>query len=479
MDIESMMEKFMKAESAQMEKLQQQKQKYEWKRDAYRDVNKTFTKFEQDIFDNYGKPSNWALKNISNSDNSKANVVATGTASGNLSLDISQVATAGNLKTTMENGVNLKSTMQDLGFVDGGSFIVSSLGTDGTMDDGVEITYTSTDTVDDVLKRIGQKTGVTAIGLGNQISFTNKHTGKSDNGTSVDILGDSNGLFSKLGLTATDTSNGYYNFDSQPSGTFKQGQNAIYSVNGIQQENASNKMSVSGYNIELKQKTDSSVTISSSTDTEKTIEQVKGFVETYNNLIQDMNARVTEKRKVSYEPLTDAQKAEMTEVEIKKWEEAAKAGLVKGDSNINSTLSSMRSTISGLQNELSKLGITTSKTWSDNGKLEFDEEKLKKTLEDNPEAVTNVFLGTDSSDGLIKGLRTVAQNTVKNIELTSGKSTSVEKSYSLGITISNLDEKISDWKERLKTIEERYWKQFSTMETAIQKANSQSSIFAQ
>ena len=46
MDIDSIMEKLMKAESAQMEKLQQTKQKFEWKRDAYREVNTTLSSFE-------------------------------------------------------------------------------------------------------------------------------------------------------------------------------------------------------------------------------------------------------------------------------------------------------------------------------------------------------------------------------------------------------------------------------------------------
>ena len=54
MDIESIMEKLMKAESSQMEKLQQQKQRYEWKRDAYRDVNTKLNTFQQDLFVKYG-----------------------------------------------------------------------------------------------------------------------------------------------------------------------------------------------------------------------------------------------------------------------------------------------------------------------------------------------------------------------------------------------------------------------------------------
>ena len=62
MDVDSIMEKLMKAESAQMEKLQQQKQKYEWKRDAYREVNTALDSFQKGIFDNYGLKSSWNAK---------------------------------------------------------------------------------------------------------------------------------------------------------------------------------------------------------------------------------------------------------------------------------------------------------------------------------------------------------------------------------------------------------------------------------
>lgn len=40
MDIDSIVEKLMVAERMPMDKLEQQKQIYEWQRDAYRDVNK-------------------------------------------------------------------------------------------------------------------------------------------------------------------------------------------------------------------------------------------------------------------------------------------------------------------------------------------------------------------------------------------------------------------------------------------------------
>ena len=193
---------------------------------------------------------------------------------------------------------------------------------------------------------------------------------------------------------------------------------------------------------------------------------------------------MSEKKKVGYAPLTDAQKAEMSKDEIEKWEVAAKQGLLKSDSTINKVLSDMRMTLStygsGSEDMLSKIGITTSKTYSDNGKLEIDEDKLKAALSNDPDVIYRIFTGDGQNEGIVSKVRATAQNAVSTIKKSAGSADSAsDVTYSLGKTITSLDTKIDDWKDRLKDIEERYWKQFSAMETAIQKANSQSSIFTQ
>jgi len=145
----------------------------------------------------------------------------------------------------------------------------------------------------------------------------------------------------------------------------------------------------------------------------------------------------------------------------------------------------MRSTISnygaGSDDMLAKIGISTSKTWSDNGKLEIDENKLTKALEEDPNVVMRIFTGDPEkgTKGIVSELKTTAQNAVKNIEKTAGRESASDSSYALGKNLQDINMKIDDWKDRLKGIEERYWKQFAAMESAIQKANSQSAIFAQ
>ena len=601
MDIDSIMEKLMKAESSQMEKLQQQKTKYEWKRDAYREVNTKLKTFEESALTSYGLQSSWNAKSVTAS-NAAVSAVATANANGTLNIEEAKLATAGYVKTSLGAVTASTGKISDLGIsaaagkfsfsVDGGATQTIEYSKDDTLDslvkklndsgafeasikdgklstktkDGKEVTvdnsiniyssafasklgfsvdsstnklsqtasasfvtsaggvkadstiaslglaageftikavdekgeyvtkkisYKETDKISDVMNRINSSgVGVTAIVSGNELSLTANTAGEGKEGA-MNIEKDDKGLFKKLGLLDGKTG------DLTAKGTA--GENGSIVVNGVKIEGTSNTYSVSGYTLTINQSitkgTDAPTKISSTTDTDKIVDKVKEFVKTYNELIANISSQTSQKRKVGYEPLTDAQKAEMSKDEIEKWEAAAKEGLLKGDTTLNKVLSEMRNTlstygtkdkdgnsVSGATDVLFKIGITTSSTWSDGGKLEIDEDKLKKALADDPNIVSRIFAGdsTTNQDGVISSLRKTAQNAVSIIKESAGSATSSsDTTYSLGKTISSLNTKIDDWKDRLKDIEERYWKQFSAMETAIQKANSQSSIFTQ
>ena len=572
MDIDSLMEKLMKAESAQMEKLQQQKQKYEWKRDAYREVNTSLSAFEKGIFDNYGLSKNWAAKNVT-STSTAVSATANSDAAGNLTITEATVATAGqkvssgatladlgfsaangtftykvdgqeksiaysktdtldslakklnatgDFEVTVTNGsngatINTKikkdieatgnnlvflnklgltdgtadsksesrlvegklafteaTTMSELGLTDGGEFTIKAINDQGKYTEKT-IKYSATDKISDVMSRInGSGVGVTALAANGKLSLSANSTGTGAEG-SIKISADGNQLFQKLGL-------------ADATGKVAEGTNGSMVVNGVKMESTSNKYNVSGYTINVTNNiaaTDAPAKISSTTETKTIVDKVKEFITTYNGLVEDLNKRVSQKKNLSYQPLTDAQKAELKDDEIKKWEDKAKEGLLKSDATLNKVLSDMRSTLSnygsGSEDMLAKIGITTSKTWTDNGKLELNEDKLTKALEEDPNIVSRIFVGDkeNNREGIVASLRTTAQNAVKDIEKTAGKASSAEDSYTLGKNLKDVNTKIDDWKDRLKSIEERYWKQFAAMEAAIQKANSQSSIFTQ
>lgn len=240
------------------------------------------------------------------------------------------------------------------------------------------------------------------------------------------------------------------------------------------------------------------VTMTSTTDVDDIMAKIKEFVTTYNGFIKDLNDQTKETKYRDYTPLTSEQREEMSESDIKLWEEKAKSGLLRGDTLIREGLAGMRSLVyqsnSGIDskyNSLFSIGITTSKNYNDGGTLEIDETKLRKVLEEDPDAVEKLFKNSEGKkDDVVDG-KTVdtrgyldkLRESMKTFEITiekkAGRSTMTDAQYAIGKNLVDTESRISTWKRKLEDIEARYWKQFTAMEQAINKANQQSNMFMQ
>ncbi|MBM7607964.1 flagellar hook-associated protein 2 [Lysinibacillus composti] len=242
----------------------------------------------------------------------------------------------------------------------------------------------------------------------------------------------------------------------------------------------------------------SAVTMTSTTNVDEMITKIKDFVTTYNGLITDLTNLTNETKYRDYKPLTTLQRKEMEEKEIELWEEKAKSGLLRGDSIIKNGLSSMRSLIyqsnpavsNSKFNTLYSIGITTSKDYLSGGTLEIDEKKLRAALEEDPDAVTTLLRNSDGKEkdtvtvngvtkeadtrGFLQKLRGSMTSIKLRIEDRAGRSTMTEAQYTLGKNLKSVNDGIETWEDKLTAIEDRYWRQFTAMETAINKANSQS-----
>ncbi|WP_026023316.1 flagellar cap protein FliD N-terminal domain-containing protein [Lysinibacillus boronitolerans] len=96
MDIDSLVDKLMKAERAPLYKLQQQKTKFEWQRDAYRSINSKLKTFSDYTFDNMILSSNFLKKtsSIAGKNSDKLSINAGPGATGSLSIQaVKQLAT--------------------------------------------------------------------------------------------------------------------------------------------------------------------------------------------------------------------------------------------------------------------------------------------------------------------------------------------------------------------------------------------------
>ncbi|QDP41271.1 flagellar filament capping protein FliD [Radiobacillus deserti] len=264
----------------------------------------------------------------------------------------------------------------------------------------------------------------------------------------------------------------------------QKGTDASFTIDGLATTRKSNTFDINGVSITLKDNmpAGTNVTVSVQNDTEAAYDNIKKFVDKYNEVIEKLNGMVSEEKYRDYKPLTDEQKEDMSDKEIELWEEKAKSGLLRNDSIVESTLSDMRrawySEVStgDVYSHLTAVGIETSSSYLENGKLVINESKLKSALSEDPEAVQKLFsnTSTDDSRGLINRLEDVLQKSVDRIEEKAGKSTSTLQQYTMGKRLDDLNDRIYRFEDRLIQVENRYWSQFSAMEAAINRMNQQS-----
>lgn len=234
------------------------------------------------------------------------------------------------------------------------------------------------------------------------------------------------------------------------------------------------------------------VTFSSKTDADKIVSAVTDMIKDYNEIIKLVNDQISTKPNRDYEPLTDEQKEDMSEDQIKQWEEKAKAGLLFNDSELRSLTDDLRFIFeagSEDRNKLSSFGITTSSTYGDNGKLVLDETKFRAALESNPEDVQKLFTRSEDANKEDKGGVMARLTAITNkYAATTGlvKGTLIEKAGSVYAptsvlsnymqkSIDSVDSYIKRLQTQLKTETDRYVTQFTNLENVISQMNSQSS----
>jgi flagellar hook-associated protein 2 len=486
MDIDGMVSKLMKAEALPLDKMKQNQQLLQWKRDDYRDMNTALKDLDTTIFNGIFMNSTFNKKTVTSSDDTKVSATATN-ASGNMfaQIGVSNLATSASWKSSSFKTANSDTTLK---------FIVTDPGNtpgNSSTDRVVNISISATDTVDDIISKVNSSSlGVTMFkdGSGNLIMTNNK------TGTGGQITGDTNAISfmtNTLGFVDKDGDNIFGDKDTDIAA-----QDASITFNGYKMTEKSNSFTINGVNYSIKDKTTSDVNISTATDVDSIFNSIKTFVDKYNTVIKTVNDKISEKRERDYAPLTDDQRASMNDTQISQWEAKAKSGMLSNDSLLSGGLSKMRqdlySPVSGVSGytQLSQIGITTSSDYSENGKLEIDETKLRQAIQDNPQGIYQLFNGgvrsndpsgnySYESEGLAKRLRDSIANTTSQITTIAGNATYVDSQYDIGKQLTDISTQITDFQSKLTDIENRYYSQFSAMEQAMQQANDQASYISQ
>lgn len=340
----------------------------------------------------------------------------------------------------------------------------------------------------------------------NQFVFTSKHGGA---GGQIEIGNDGANLAAKLfGTVSYETGSAVV---SDPNATVIHGQDAEMTaiINGVatQLTSGTNTFNIDGFTVTANGtfSEGESVTFDAKVDADKIVDAVKSFVEDYNKVLAEINEQYTTQpdHKKDYKPLTDDQKADMTEKQIEEYEAKAKEGLLFGDSDLGSLSNALRFVFS--DSDLDAIGVSVSTSYSDKGKITLDETKLRSALASDPDAVASAF-----SDPLEKKLVTNDDGTTSWQDDTSSggamarlkvqldkyaattgatKGILIEKAGSqyspMALLQNTLQDKIDSYDDVIDTLTEKlndkidfYTSKFSKLEALIAQMNSQSSYLS-
>lgn len=310
--------------------------------------------------------------------------------------------------------------------------------------------------------------------------------GKFNTAIESGITSDNGSGLLKLGLSNFDGATSYKEGDLASNMVLSKAADTEIVYNGATLTSNNTSIEVAGVTLNLLGTTAAgeSVNVTVSNDTSAVYDTIKEFITEYNSILKTMNTYYDAASASSYEVLTDEQKEAMSDDEVDKWNTKIKDSLLRRDSTLSSLISVMKTDMMGSYKasngktySLANLGISTSsKNYNEGGLLhikgdEDDDEfadstnTLMKMLEEDPDTVKEVLSGLASNlyDSLNKKMSTS----------TMSSALTFYNDKEMASQLSDYKKEISNWESKLSDMEEKYYSQFSAMETALAKLQSQ------
>ncbi len=255
-------------------------------------------------------------------------------------------------------------------------------------------------------------------------------------------------------------------------------------LNGAELTSSSSVVSANGLSIDLvgMTKDGEKITFSVSNDVDAVYDSIKTFVKEYNAIMKEMNELYKAAPAKGYEPLTKEEKEAMTDDDVKLWEDKIKGSLLRSDTTLGGIISGMRNammtTVSyeGKSYSLASFGIMTSKDYTEGGLYHIygdtedavyadKTDKLRTALENDPDAVVNVFTG------IMANLKDTMQSKMSASKVSSALT--FYNDIKMKNDLKDYEEEIEKWEDRLADMEDSYYKKFTAMESAMAKLQAQ------
>lgn len=273
----------------------------------------------------------------------------------------------------------------------------------------------------------------------------------------------------------------------QGNATKISGQDAKIILNGAEFTNESNNFEINGLTFTALDETKGeTITVTTEQDTDGIYDMIKNFLKEYNEIVNQMDKLYNADRAKGYEPLTDEEKDAMSEKEIEKWETKIKDSILRRDDNLSSVNSALQSVmaagieINGKTMYLYDFGIETLGYFeaADNEKHAYhiagdpddaftmnSADKLKSMISSDPDTVISFFSQLGKN---LYGKMSDMSKAVNGYR-------SFGSFYDDKKMKSDYDDytaKIKEMETKLAEYEDKWYKKFSKMETALAKMQS-------
>jgi flagellar hook-associated protein 2 len=503
LDTESIVKELMSAQRMKATKIENKITKLKWKKEKWSTLNTKLYSFYTSSLSKLKMQGNYSTKKVSSSNNDKVEVTARVNAPvGTHTVKVTQMASPQFVTGSTEIGIHKNGTdyngnaitaatkLTDLGFEASAKAVITAKIGDTTQ----KLVIDDTTTVNDFLKTL-TKAGLNASYdiKQNRFFISSKESGM-ENAFSITVSDDTpEGTDNKLELLGLcDVKYDGTNVSVTDPAKVKlvEPKDAEIIYNGVKLTGSSNTITANGLTFTVKGETaeDETVSLNVTNDTQAVYDMVKDFVKNYNELLKEMNEDYDADTTRGYDPLTDEQKKVMTDEEVEKWEDKIKDSLLRRDSNMSSLLNIMKSAISGgyrypengKKYALVNFGIEAA-DYKEDGLLHIDgdkdeiklsakENKLMEALSEDPEKVMSTL--SQMAAKMYSDFAEKMKGSNYNSALT------LYNDKEIGKTIKAYKSDLNDMEDKLSNLEKRYYKQFTALEVAMEKMNSQTSALS-
>ena len=485
MDTESLIQGMLDAQKLKNKKTTDKQTTLAWKQDKWKELNTKLYKLYTEDLSKMRLQGNYQTKKVTSSNADLVSVTGGVSATeGSHTLKINQLATS-QYVTGKKITATSSSKLVGLGIEAGTIINIGSAATPKTL------TVDANTTIANFVSK-AKEAGLNASFDESQgrLFISSKESGV-DNGFQVTATDADAGtvdanILNQLGLdNITLDADGKIENPSTAFSTIVAASDSEIIYNGATLKGSSNVITANGLNITLKGETavGETVSLNVSNDTKATYDMAKKFIKSYNDILKEMNTLYNADSTRKFAPLSDDEKEAMTDDEIEKWETKIKGSVLRRDSTMGALLNSMKSAmsttveVSGSKYSLTSYGIQTSADYSEKGLLHIsgdaddsafsaDPDKLMKALEEDPDTVIEVLSGI--SKNLYKAMNdkmTSMPNVRSALTFYNDKTMATQQTA--------YTKQVSILEERLTDLENKYYKQFAAMESAMAKMQSQ------